>query len=329
MKHLKLLPFFCLLSVLNLHAVEFGNNGSTHFRELTNPDYKSDSISENKLPNEELIPYQTRKFELFTNYCESARQLRDQIKDYPNWKKKKYFSKLISLENNCYIKTHIDFESSLNAFIIENENQNAINYKQSRYDSSRMFKFSFEKKSKQVFKIAIRDDVGISGKLSSDFMETELIFIPRKVVPYINLDRSNLNVFSVILPTNEEVLFSIRTKEIVGGVLKEKSIDFNPNKYKRNFAQFDYSGNGIIIRVDRRGGLPTKSHAAAFNINENPKMATILHKGKECLVAKDLIWKNTHGREGKVIFKFNSDQDFLDLIVNPHCQWNLTLSDIE
>lgn len=295
-------------------------------KSLTQAEFKNDNSNENKLQNESLAPYSFKNFPLFLSYCEKADRIKEMIKDLPYYKHKPYLKLINEFNIKCNINVSLSDDDQLISFTVKNETRNKIN--SSSNDSSRFYKFKFEERAKQTFMLEIRDDVAITGKISHDYMETNLVFIPRKIVPYIDMTKSDDNHFTIVLPTNEIVNFNLHTREIIGGVIKESPIDFNKSRFIRNFAGIKYSGKGILIRTDRRGGIPNKKHITSFNINERPNEATITYKDKICYVDKDLIWKNTLGDDGKVIFRFASDQDFLDHIINPLCQWNLRISDI-
>lgn len=68
----------------------------------------------------------------------------------------------------------------------------------------------------------------------------------------------------------------------------------------------------------------------SWNDKENISKAIIKYQDKRCFAPKAMIWKGNLG-DGEIFFKYNSDQDFLDEVINspkPGCGWNLTLDKI-
>ena len=143
----------------------------------------------------------------------------------------------------------------------------------------------------------------------------------------MNHDQTNCK-YKVILPTEEVIWFDAMTKEIIGGVLEETPIDMTESRHHRKFAGIDYTGNGIMIRADRRAGTPEHTYGVSYNVNERIRDALITHKDKECIVNKNMIWENTENPDVTAYFKYASDQDFLDIVINSICGWNLTMDDI-
>jgi hypothetical protein len=245
----------------------------------------------------------------------------------PEFKTK--LQKILKLAEICSVSVQLNDKGELVAFQWENDSKNNINPKNGE-GTSRQYHFQFPERSKQNPHLAITDDSGLTGKLSHDLLETTIIFIPRKVLPYIEVNQeSNECERKVILPTEEFVIFDALTKEIIAGVLKEAPMDMTESRHKRQFAGIEYTGNGIMIRADRRAGTPEHIYDVRFNVNEHIDKAVITRKGKTCLVKKDLIWENAHNPDKGAFFKYDTDQEFLDQVINPICGWDLTLSDLE
>jgi len=168
--------------------------------------------------------------------------------------------------------------------------------------------------------------------MSSDLLESTVIFLPRKNLPYVEVEQDQETescTRKIYLPTGEFMVLNAMTNEIIDGVLKESPMDMTVSRHNRKFAGLEYTGNGIMIRADRRAGTPEHTYTQSFNVNEQISKATITRKGKTCLVSKDLIWENTKNADIGAYFKYSTDQEFLDKVINPICGWGLRLSDLE
>ena len=123
-------------------------------------------------------------------------------------------------------------------------------------------------------------------------METLMVFIPRENQFHIEEVGDEL---AITLPTGEEAIMSSKKKVFLRGVLSEKAIDMNPDRSQRKFAQVDYSGIGMVIRVDKRAGDPRLD-----------TKAKILRAGEpECVVASSEFFT----QEDWPHFRFVSDDD--------------------
>ena len=219
-------------------------------------------------------------------------------------------------------------EEGVVGFDIENKTQNSINPRSA--DSTRSFSFTFEQRHTHNAHISITENSGLTGSMSHDLLETTIILIPRKFVPSMEVFQFNGTQYRrVHLPTSETIDFNAITGEIVSGVFKESPMDMTASRHERKFAGLEYLGRGIMIRVDRRAGTPEHIYTQSFNRNERIREATLTHQGKTCYVPKELIWENAHNADLTTYFKYKSDQEFLDRVVNPRCHWNLTLADLE
>lgn len=135
----------------------------------------------------------------------------------------------------------------------------------------------------------------------SHLMETIHVLIPRKETPRAETKGNEIHV---TLPTGEMVIFDAKTKLIKKGAMSEKAIDTNANRFQRKFTT-DYVGEGISIRVDRRGGDP---RTGSGNVS-------ITQKGKTCTLPKAQVWG---GSEDRPKFKFNDDKRLVDFL-NSKC----------
>lgn len=248
----------------------------------------------------------------------------------PAYKKK--LEKVLSLSELCRISVGMDDNGDLVQISFTNDSKNAINPRTAAEGSNREYRFNFEERSKQNMNLAITENSGLTGNMSHDFLESTIVFIPRKVLPYVEVEQDQETdscTRKIFLPTGEFMVLNAITNEIIAGVLKESPMDMTESRHQRKFAGLEYKGNGIMIRADRRAGTPEHTYTQSFNVNEKVSKATITRKGKTCLVSKDLIWKNTQNADIGAYFKYSTDQEFLDKVINPICGWGLTLSDLD
>ncbi|HLT22123.1 MAG TPA: hypothetical protein VKZ84_01720 [Bacteriovoracaceae bacterium] len=141
----------------------------------------------------------------------------------------------------------------------------------------------------------------------SHLMETIYVLIPRKEIPRAETKGDEIHV---TLPTGEMVIYDAKTKLIKKGAMSEKAIDTNSNRFQRKFTT-DYVGEGISIRVDRRGGDP---RTGSGNV-------TITQKGKKCTLPKSQVWGGTDDRPA---FKYNDDKRLVD-VLNSKCSAKFSL----
>ncbi|WP_408097786.1 hypothetical protein ACJVC5_02405 [Peredibacter sp. HCB2-198] len=157
----------------------------------------------------------------------------------------------------------------------------------------REWRFVSDDNSKQESYLWVTDDAG-SGKLSQ-LMESVVMLIPRKMKPDVSMVNGDVHV---TLATGEKVVFDKDTKEVKAGVIKERAVDLNPDRFNRKPAPLDYNGTGISIRVDRRG--------------EDPRLmkgnAVITQNGKKCEVPAGQLWN------GDTSFRYKNDNDLLNYL---------------
>jgi hypothetical protein len=255
-------------------------------------------------------------------HCEAANALRRG--PAPDWSEVGLLSRL------CEQSVTIDADGRVVGFDFVNQTFNRINPRTSTVSSKREMLFSFPERHHQNAHIRITEDAGLTGNLSHDLLESKIIFIPRKVLPYMEITKSGeRDIRRVYLPTDESIEIDAVTHEILGGVLVESPMDMNPSRHARRFAGLSYQGKGLMIRVDRRAGTPEHIYTQSFNSNERIKDATITHAGKTCYVNKALLWQNAEDPDLEAYFMHDSDQALLDQVINPRCNWRLKLSDLE
>ena len=141
----------------------------------------------------------------------------------------------------------------------------------------------------------------------SHLMESVIVLIPRKEKPRAETKGNEVHV---TLPTGEMVIFDAKTKLIKKGAFKEEPIDTSPNRFQRKFAN-NYVGEGISLRVDRRGDDPRNG---VGNV-------VITQKGKTCTLPKEKVWGGT---PNEPTFKFNDDKKLVDFL-NSSCSSKFSL----
>lgn len=208
----------------------------------------------------------------------------------------------------CFGPNKSEQEKKIYGFLINNSGSDFINPRGKDIDSHRTYNFSYQESARQQIKLTIEEIANPMGRISHWHMLSSFYFIPRKVLPYINIDE-NLKIATVTLPTLEKVVFDLETKEIISGVLTEKPIDYSENRHKRKFPQINYAGSGYMIRVNQRGEVPEADMVWGIK-----KYATISKFGKSCRVRAHELWDQTGGDSSRFLFKFPKDEDFYQFI---------------
>lgn len=158
-------------------------------------------------------------------------------------------------------------------------------------------------------------DAGADDSASS--MLTELVFLPRRVVPALRPTPDGA-AYEVTLPTGETVVFDARTKEVAGGVLAETGpIDTNPDRHARRFAALRYSGSGVMIRSDQRGDTPRSSVVWG-----QKKLATATWGAKTCRFSPAEVWKQDADGAGSDGL-YPTDAPFYAMLKR-RCGWDLS-----
>jgi hypothetical protein len=157
----------------------------------------------------------------------------------------------------------------------------------------RSYRLRFESQTLRNAKMMISEKSRPAGKTSHIFMRTSLYFFPRKVLPTLSLieNEAGRGVLELRLPTGERVCFDRKTKEILGGVLREDGpMDTNPDRFSRRFARVSYTGRGVMIRVDQRGESPEKAEVWGVR-----KSAIVSFAKNTCKISPTLLWEQESG----------------------------------
>ena len=264
--------------------------------------------------------------------CEIANEIRATLPSYddPNYPAAR--ENLQQYGRLCYLDVSKNDNNEIVAFSFSNDSKNSVNpgIEREYYTSSRTYKFEFSSRSFRDIHLEINDVSNLTGLDSHDNFVTSIIFLPRKNLPYYQApDNQSINCErKLYLPTGEYIILNALTNEIIEGAISEDPMDMTPSRHSRKFAGINYSGNGIMIRADRRAGTPELNYKVPFNINEKTTQAIVTHKGKECLVPKAKIWTEVSNSNASPIFIYDTDEEFLDEVANKICKWNLTMDDI-
>ncbi len=197
-----------------------------------------------------------------------------------------------------------DSGGSVVGFSFTNEGANRIIPRRSEPGAGpdRTFSFSFQSRARQNIYFSVTD---APNEYLSQLMESYIYLFPRKVLPALEWIESpgQQARMKITLPTGETVDFDGTTHEILGGVLSETApIDLGADRFKRKFARLQYSGDGVMIRVDKRGGDPRLG-----------TLATITRGTRSCKVSSSLLFNQDGTSE--VEFLFPTDSEFNEFLI--------------
>jgi hypothetical protein len=265
-------------------------------------------------------------------FCDDLENLRQEAPHYSSPEFSEYRKKANKARKLCSLSvSKNDVSGKLSSITLKNTSSDLINPTgtDTFQGATREYTFQFEQQARQEMKLSVADNSALTGKVTSDYLYSSLTFIPRLVIPYVETNEETGNCSqTVFLPTGEPVVFDSLSKEIIGGVLSELPIDLTESRHSRKFAKLEYTGKGIVIRADRRGGTPEMSHSVSWNSNEKISDALISYQDKTCIVSKDKIWKNTRNGDLTQDFKYATDQEFLDKVIKPNCNWDIEIDDL-
>lgn len=228
------------------------------------------------------------------------------------------------LDDVFYAKKENMVNGFFEKFSINNSGSNKIFSSSIYEEGGRTFNFEFLEHATQNISLLITDR---PNHTNSEFMNSLLMFFPRKQLPQIN--EISINSYQVILPTGEIVKFNRETNEIIGGVLSEGPVDTkNTNKLKRHFADLKYQGKGIVLRANARN-IPPELGQPEQNIIDSDfglygsKNVLIINgsTNQRCIRPKIDFWDNKD-QEGPILFKFSTDEEF-DLYLRKNCNFSI------
>ncbi len=162
---------------------------------------------------------------------------------------------------------------------------------------SRDWELHFSDRATQDIHLEIVDQ---PNGYTSQLMFSAFYFFPRNNLPAIQWPdkESGSREFTVVLPTGENVTYDQKSKIVTGGALKEiGEVDLNPDKTVRKFAGIGYTGSGIMLRIDRQGGLP-----------QTGATAVVVQGKKSCKIAATKLFNRTESQNP--VFLFKTDAEF-------------------
>lgn len=191
-------------------------------------------------------------------------------------------------------------------------------------EGTREFQFISPTNDPTHASLKITEDAKVSGRMSHDLMETSLYFIPRRAVPAMRYDASK-NAYAVTIPTGEIVYYDAQTMRIMNipeSALHSGAQDSSANRHTRNFADIQYRGEGLSIRVDARAGNPEVPRSPTFNSNEQGAEAILTYNGQTCRVNKSELFSSDNNDSGTFYIQL-TDQELNDRVLKPQCGWNI------
>lgn len=305
-------------------------------KQITSVYHLTDSSRAPRITRRDARAYTSRKLNLSPRFCERERverakwataQAGTRIKGYHLETAQRYAR---ACKVNVYTSTR-EGQDEVIGFSFTNDLDGFINPQRATpHHSERVFTLRFEERVKQNITLRVLDRVGLSERVSEDFMESVIIFLPRLVIPHLryNCGSCTPRQVAIVLPTGEEAIIDQLSRELRGGVLEEEVIDLNPKPRARHFARIHYHGRGLMIRADRRGGLPERVYPRAINDQEDASHAIITYRGRTCRVPKVKVWSNVYSKRTPPVFRYATDQSFLDQVIEPHCGWRLRVRDL-
>lgn len=208
-------------------------------------------------------------------------------------------------------------EEQMKNFKFSNYGENKIVPK-SGFGVGRDFEFQFEGFARSDLGLLIWD---MPDEYESHGHLKLMMFFPRLVMPAIRyVSDSDKDQLIVTLPTKEEVIFNGKTKEIIGGVMKELPLKQDSSGASLNPGVI-YTGSGVVVEADRLNDYPVGN----FNAQGKNNIATISKKGfKDCKIPAKELWYTDDDKGGNVFFnkQYISDTEF-DKLLKKKCKFSM------
>ena len=181
----------------------------------------------------------------------------------------------------------------------------------------RDFQFRFDDRARQDIHLAVTDWAPSADRQFrlSELMNTIMYFFPRNYLPAItSLDGR----YVVTIPTGEQIQFDALTREVAGGVFFEAPVDLTPNRAARKFPAVNYTGKGVVVRVNARGADPRLGTTATITTGSPRGDCPKGTNCDQCQVPSRELWSQS----GAVRFKFSTDAAF-DRYLRSQCGLSL------
>jgi hypothetical protein len=206
------------------------------------------------------------------------------------------------------------------AFDWMNTGKNRIVTKEDQHDGkgpNRWFVMDFPERARQDITLMIMDS---PNENTSEVMVSSFYFFPRRVLPRIQWPAppadgpSSSSDVVITLPNEETFAIDPNTKEIRSGVLTETGpLDLNPSRFLRKFARIEYSGKGVMIRVNKRGEDPRLNTTAEIS-------KRIGSQTQVCKVASKKLFRDDP--KSNLAFLFPTDAEFNEFL-KANCKFSL------
>ena len=228
------------------------------------------------------------------------------------------------LKNKTYTTYQVGYGNATShptdGFSFSNDGDNRI-VVSGKSDAQRMFNFDYPEQARQNLSLEVYD--APNGTVSHT-MHSIFWFFPRVNLHMMKQTDSTINV---TLPTGEKVIFNKETKEIVGGVLKEGPLDKTNDRFKRTYPDIEYTGRGVVLRVNARGQSPQLGQFENNKIDmEHGKTGSVDvliingTTGEKCRRPKSDFWEQID--VSPILFKFATDEEF-DIYLRNNCGFGL------
>nr|BDT28517.1 hypothetical protein BHI3_19830 [Bacteriovorax sp. HI3] len=175
------------------------------------------------------------------------------------------------------------------------------------------------------FQDMARSDLGLLVWDSPDEVESHahlkmMYFFPRNILPAIRYESdAEKDLVIVTLPTEEEVVFNGKTKEIISGALTEGPIKQTSNG-TAIAPDVQYNGKGVVVEAAAVADWPV-----GFEGDKASKIVSVKKKGqKTCLIPGKELWFTDHSKGGNVFFnkKLISNEAF-DKFLKGRCGFGI------
>jgi len=189
--------------------------------------------------------------------------------------------------------------------------------------SDRTYEFYFPDRAQQEIYLSIIDNVALSGRFSHDLMLREWHFFPRRLLPALSKSGDGSRL-TVMLATGETVVFDTESLELVGGVLSESPIDFDPNRHTRKHPRVTYQGDFLAITSSLRGESPRRSNMWGTEVSAEVYYPT--KYSKPCRLSPKYLWDQSlePGGSEPTLQMLHATDESLYSVIEARCNWDLS-----
>lgn len=212
-------------------------------------------------------------------------------------------------------------ETGTDGFSFANMGDNRIVDATKHKYSQRNFNFDYLEQARQNLVMEVDDS---PNSTVSHTMHSIFMFFPRKQLPIVEQLSGTIDV---TLPNGEKVIYHMDSKEIVDGIFKEGPVDVSADRFKRQYPDLKYQGQGVVLRVNARGQSPQLGQFENVKIdmeygNKGSAEVLIMNgaTGQRCRRPKADFWEPLD--VSPIEFKFPTDEEF-DLYLKKNCGFGL------